>query len=57
METDKPFPERGLALGELFDAVPVPVEVMVYTPEEFDEGVRRGVGIFHAIERDGVELL
>ena len=56
LETDRPFIERGTLLGGLFDALPVPLDLLVYTPEEFARGLARGVGIFDAIAREGVAI-
>lgn len=56
LTTDRPFTERGALLGGLLDALPVPVDLLVYTPEEFACGLARGVGIFDAIAREGVTI-
>lgn len=34
MDTDLPFPDRALAIRNLFDEVPCPLDVIVHTPEE-----------------------
>jgi predicted nucleotidyltransferase len=53
LDTDRPFVERALDLGDLARALPVGVDVLVYTPQEFDRGLARGVGVFDAIAREG----
>jgi len=56
LATDRPFTERGALLGGLLDALPVPVDLLIYTPEEFACGLSRGLGIFDAIAREGVTI-
>ena len=56
LATDKPFVERGSLLRGLLDALPVTVDLLVYTPEEFDRGLARGMGIFDAIDREGITI-
>jgi predicted nucleotidyltransferase len=56
LRTDRPRTERGLLLRELLDALPVPVDLLVYTPEEFALGMERQIGIFDGIAREGVVL-
>jgi predicted nucleotidyltransferase len=56
LATDLPLPERGRLLGNLLDALPVPVDLLVYTPEEFARGLARGMGLFHTLSEDGVTL-
>lgn len=56
LRTDRPRAERGLLLRELLDALPVPVDLLVYTPEEFALGMERQIDIFDAIAREGVVL-
>jgi len=56
IETDRPFVERGALLGGLFDALSVPVDLLVYTPEEFARGLSARVGVFDAIAREGVTI-
>lgn len=49
--------ERSLPLAaKLDDALPVVVDLIVYTPEEFAAGKARGLGVFGALAREGVEL-
>ena len=58
METDRPRAERGLELSRRLDAaLPVVVDLLVYTPAEFASGEARGRGVFDALEREGVDIL
>lgn len=57
LDTELPRAERGRRLEALFDALPVAIDALIYTPDEFREGVRRGVGIFDALRREGIDLL
>ena len=58
MDTDLPRPERGLALATQLDhALPVVVDVLVYTPEEFAANEADGFGVFDELRREGVEIL
>jgi predicted nucleotidyltransferase len=56
LRTDLPPAERWPLLRELLDALPVSVDLLVYTPEEFALGMERRIGIFDAIVREGVVL-
>jgi len=56
LETDLPRLERGRLLGDLVEALPVGVDLLVFTPEEFERGLRNRAGVFDAIARDGVTL-
>lgn len=56
-ETTLPRVERGLILaGKLDKALPVVVDLLVYTPEEFARGEADGLGLFDALAREGVEI-
>ena len=58
MDTDLPRPERGLLLAkELDDVLPTVVDLLVYTPAEFAAGQANGFDVFHAIEREGIDIL
>lgn len=57
MPTERPFVDRPRDLGEVLDAVPVAVDLLVYTPAEFAAGVRRDRGIFHLVAQQGVRIL
>jgi predicted nucleotidyltransferase len=48
--------ERWPLLRELLDALPVSVDLLVYTPEELALGMESQTGIFDAIVREGVVL-
>jgi predicted nucleotidyltransferase len=56
LDTDLPRHERPRLLGRLLDALPLPVDLVVYTTEEFERGLREGYGIFEAIAREGVTI-
>jgi predicted nucleotidyltransferase len=58
MDTDLPRVERGRELlAQLDEALPVVVDLLVYTPAEFAAGTARGFGVFDALASDGVEIL
>ena len=58
MESDLPRPERGRDLaGQLDAALPVVVDLLVYTPGEFAAGRAGGFGVFDALARDGTDIL
>lgn len=54
LRTDRPRTERWPLLCEMLDALPVSVDLLVYTPEEFALGMERRLGIFDAIAREGI---
>lgn len=56
LSTDRPLPERGNLLRDLFDALPVGLDLLVYTPKEFERGLRARTGVFDAIAREGVMI-
>ena len=56
LRTHRPPSERWPLLTELLDALPVSVDLLVYTPEEFELGMERRLGVFDAIAREGVLL-
>lgn len=53
IETDLPRPERGRLLDDLSDALPVSVDLLVFTPSEFERGVQAGRDVFAAIKTEG----
>ena len=53
IETDLPKPERGRLLDNLADALPVSVDLLVFTPSEFERGVRAGLDVFAVIATEG----
>jgi predicted nucleotidyltransferase len=57
MPTERPFVDRARGLSDVLDAVPVAVDLLVYTPQEFDAGVRRDRGVFHLVAQEGVQIL
>lgn len=49
--------ERGLVLAAQLDAaLPVVVDLIVCTPMEFARGEARGMDVFHAIAREGIDI-
>ncbi len=58
LDTSLPRPERALALTrELEDALPVTVDLLVYTPDEFAACEADGFGVFDLMRREGVDIL
>lgn len=58
MDTDLPRPERARGLaGALDGALPVAVDLLVYTPAEFAANRSDGFGVFELFRREGVEIL
>ena len=53
IETDLPKLERGRLLDGLYDALPVSLDLLVFTPSEFERGVQAGLDIFAAIAAEG----
>jgi hypothetical protein len=49
LETDLPRLERPRLLLGLIDVLPLGVDLLVYTPEEFAKGLRDRYGVFDAI--------
>jgi predicted nucleotidyltransferase len=56
LSTALPFLERGGLLGELVRALPIGVDLLVYTPEEFKRGMETRRGVFDAVAREGVTI-
>ncbi len=56
VETDLPRLERPRLLAGLLDALPLGVDLLVYTPEEFAQGLRERYGVFDAIAREGITI-
>ena len=56
LRTHLPLTERWPLLRELLDALPVSVDLLVYTPEELALGMEQRTGIFDVIDREGVLL-
>jgi len=57
MPSDKPFVSRPLDLADVLDALPIAADLLVYTPEEFEQGMKRGFGIFDAVARERIAIL
>ena len=58
MDTVLPPPERALPLAkELDQALPMVVDLLVYTPDEFAACEADGFGVFDVLRREGVEIL
>jgi len=56
LQTELPRFERGKLLAGVLDAVPIPVDLLVYTPEEYERGVARRLDVFDALAREGVTI-
>jgi len=56
LSTDVSFLDRWHLLRAVLDALPLPVDLLVYTPEEFARGLAGRMGIFDAIAREGVTI-
>lgn len=56
LETSLPRAERWRLLARALDALPIPVDLLVYTPAEFARGVAGGRGVFDALAREGVTI-
>ena len=57
MPTDTPFVDRPRDLIAVLDAVPLPMDLLVYTPDEFERGRTRDLGVFAILAREGVRIL
>ena len=58
MDTPLPRPERAFALTKELDrALPMAVDLLVYTPDEFAAGEADGFGVFDLLRREGVEIM
>jgi len=57
MQTDRVFIERPLELIDVLDALPTATDILVYTPDEFERGRERDIGIFAALNDEGIRLL
>jgi predicted nucleotidyltransferase len=56
LETDLPRLERGQLLAGLVEALPVGVDILIYTPGEFARGMETRLGVFDAIAREGITI-
>ena len=53
IDTDLPRLGRSRLLEDLHDAVPVPLDLLIYTPAEFERGSAAGLDVFAAIASEG----
>ena len=53
VDTDLARHERGELLEALHDALPVALDLLVYTPTEFTRGMAAGLDVFAAIAAEG----
>jgi len=56
LQTELPRFERAKLLTGVLDAIPIPVDLLVYTPEEFERGMTKHYDVFDAIAREGVTI-
>ena len=56
LATELPRFERAKLLTGVLDAIPIPVDLLVYTPEEFERGMSKRYDVFDAIAREGVTI-
>lgn len=56
LATDLPRLSRGPLVEELIEALPIAVDAVVLTPEEYQRGVDRGLGLFDHLSREGVTV-
>jgi predicted nucleotidyltransferase len=56
LPTELPRFERGKLLAGILDAIPISVDVLIYTPEEFERGMSKQLDVFDAIAREGVTI-
>lgn len=56
LDTTRPPLERAGELAELYAAIPVGLDLYVFTPDEYRRGTERGLGLFDALARDGVVI-
>lgn len=55
-QTGLPFVDRFRALGALFDVSPCPLELLVYTPEEFSQMIEAENPFIQEVLKDGVTI-
>lgn len=56
MATERAPLERAGLLPGVLTALPIGVDLLIFTPEEFRRGMRRGIGVFHVLSREGVTI-
>ena len=53
LDTDLSRFDRSRLLEELHDAIPVSLDLLIYTPSEFERGMAMGLDVFAAIADQG----
>ncbi|MGH8949793.1 MAG: nucleotidyltransferase domain-containing protein [Acidimicrobiia bacterium] len=56
LDTDRPFLDRGALLPEIFETLPMGIDLLIYTPGEFARGMQERIGIFDSIAREGITI-
>jgi predicted nucleotidyltransferase len=57
LRTDLPPLDRPRLLDAVHGALPgIAVDLVVYTPEEWEQGLERGIDLFDSIQREGVTI-
>jgi predicted nucleotidyltransferase len=56
LTTSLPRLERHRLLDEVYQAVPIGLDLLVFTPEEFERGRARRLGVFDRIVEEGVTI-
>jgi predicted nucleotidyltransferase len=56
IDTPLPTLERGRLLRSVVESLPIGVDLLVYTPDEFARGLEERFGVFDAIVREGVTI-
>ena len=55
-ETTQPRWKRGREINRLFNPYPFPMDILVYTPDEFNEGMEKKRPFLHEIATKGKVL-
>jgi len=55
-DTDLPFLDRFRAFRGLYDAYPYPMEILVYTPDEFDRMVEDENAFLEQVLKGGIAI-
>ena len=53
IDTELPRLERGRLLAGLHDVLPIALDLVIYTPSEFERGLAAGLDVFAAIASEG----
>ncbi|NLL94703.1 MAG: nucleotidyltransferase domain-containing protein [Thermoplasmatales archaeon] len=56
MRTDLPYMERSVAIYGSIDELRMATDILVFTPEEYDDGLRDGNTFIGRIDSEGVEV-